>query len=137
MAVPPPPQCPPHLGLWRGTWPGPYARYALPPQSTKGFGGTSPSLVFLCTLSYTEQYTLFSTVYLITHYTPYDHYWRGQTMKMLMSWWLGTALLARMTIISLRVNVKTHTISFTFTLLQSNNPISIQILNKFRNWRVG
>ena len=30
-----------------------------------------------------------------------------------------------------------HTISFTFKLLQSNNPISIQILNKFRNWRGG
>ena len=27
-----------------------------------------------------------------------------------------------------------NTISFTFKLLQSNNPISIQILNKFRNW---
>ena len=30
-----------------------------------------------------------------------------------------------------------NTISFTFKLLQSNNPISIQILNKFRNWRGG
>ena len=30
-----------------------------------------------------------------------------------------------------------HTISFAFKLLQSNNPISIQILNKFRNWRGG
>ena len=30
-----------------------------------------------------------------------------------------------------------HNISFIFKLLQSNNPISIQILNKFRNWRGG
>ena len=29
-------------------------------------------------------------------------------MKMLMSWWLGKALIARLDIISLQVNVKTH-----------------------------
>ena len=60
------------------------------------------------------------------------------TMKMLMSWWLGKALIARMAIISLQVNVKIKlTISFTFKLLQCNNSISIQILNKFRNWLGG
>ena len=75
MAVPPPQSPPPPRALEGHVHPRALCTVRACPQSIKSFGGTSHSSVFqrtLCALVYTVQYTV--PVYLITHYTPYDHY---------------------------------------------------------------
>ena len=104
-----------------------------PPQPTKVLGVTFPSSVFLCTLcAFSVHYTVYSTDYLITHYTSYDHYGRGQQLTNWRSDHSGKVCLPegyyRLT------GQCENTISSAFKKLQSNNPLLLLNLNKF--WRL-